>query len=87
MTDTVLARFTTLGGATVELQSLRFTTRYAHGHRYPGTEEQTVDGIVWQCRGCGTRGTSNVHGDPYQAHQRDKANQAANTHAASCRAA
>ncbi|MET9183458.1 hypothetical protein ABZX88_35385 [Kitasatospora aureofaciens] len=81
----VVARFATLGGATVELQTLKFATRYAHGSRHLGVEEQTVDGIVWDCRGCGTRGTA-VHGDPYQAHQRDQATRAANAHAAACRA-
>lgn len=81
----VLARYVTVGGAHVDLLSHRFRTNYTAQGRYVSGPPNEVDGFTWTCRGCDTRGAVNVFGDPYLPGERNRAHEAANSHAAECR--
>ncbi|MFE7954402.1 hypothetical protein [Streptomyces sp. NPDC057413] len=89
----IVAQFVNLGGATVELRTERFTTRYtAQGRPYVSEEPRTVNGYVWICRGCTTGSASDAplhirldHGR-YLPNEAAEARRDANTHASTCRA-
>lgn len=88
--DNVVMRFLTQGGATIELRSHTFRTRYlAKGRPYIGDQSRTVDGYRWECLGCETIGRPSP-GSPfdtdYLPNEREKARNDANQHAATCRA-
>jgi hypothetical protein len=84
----VLTRFLTLGGATVELRSHRFTTTYTvQGRPFVSDHARTVDGYVWECLGCGADGKGILDWDGrYLPDERAQAREHANTHAGACRA-
>ncbi|WP_438490721.1 hypothetical protein [Streptomyces sp. S186] len=86
-------RFLTAGGATVELRSHRFSTRYTgQGRPYVSDEVRDVDGFVWKCLGCDADGRSDgpnpirFDGGRYLPGERDEARRDANAHAQTCRA-
>ncbi len=90
----VIARYLTVGGATVEMRSLRFTTRYTpQGRPYVSDKSREVDGSSWFCLGCGADGSTDAaatyirfdHGR-YLPNERDDARRDANAHAEKCRA-
>jgi hypothetical protein len=85
----VLMRFLTIGGATVELRSHQFKTRYQWDSRsrvFPNYETRTVDGYRWQCLGCGKLGAADFNSTDYLDHEHDRARDDANSHASACRA-
>ncbi|MGS2645798.1 hypothetical protein [Streptosporangium sp. G12] len=88
----VLARFLTVGGATVDVQSVRFTTRYTFRGRPYVDAAREVDGFAWQCLGCdatgATDGSNPIQFDygRYLPNERDLARREANAHAERCRA-
>ncbi|MEU8926681.1 hypothetical protein AB0D10_38130 [Kitasatospora sp. NPDC048545] len=83
----VLTRYVNLGGAHVDLITRRFATRYTwQGRPYVGDEAREVDGFVWECRGCDTRGGYGYDREPYLPNERGEATAAANDHASACRA-
>jgi len=88
-TDAVIVRFLTVGGATVELRSHRFTTRWRPLKGRPDVIAQPyeVDGYAWKCLGCDAYGRDphSYEGD-YLQDERGKAREDANTHANGCRA-
>ncbi|MEU5222515.1 hypothetical protein AB0G55_07605 [Streptomyces toyocaensis] len=86
----VVMRFLTVGGATVELRSHTFRTRYlAKGRPYIGDGLHTVEGFRWECLGCETTGRPSP-GSPfdtdYLPNEREEARDHANQHASTCRA-
>lgn len=87
-TTSVVARYLTVGGATVELRNHRFSTEYTgRGRGYVGTQRHDVDGFTWTCQGCGTKGgTGFLREEPYLPTERRQANDDANSHAETCRA-
>ncbi|GAA2484814.1 hypothetical protein GCM10010406_21330 [Streptomyces thermolineatus] len=81
----VIAQFSTVGGATVDLRTTTFTTLYDYrGAPYLAPESYQVDGFNWTCHGCHTVGRTRSHSD---AGYRNKqtARDDANTHAGACR--
>ncbi|WP_035796461.1 hypothetical protein [Kitasatospora mediocidica] len=86
-TDTKpVAQYLTVGGATVELRSHRFSTNYT-GRGRLGDSWHEVDGFTWKCLGCDTRGgTGFLSQEPYLPTERKLANNDANSHAETCRA-
>ncbi|MFD0053019.1 hypothetical protein ACFVHR_04745 [Streptomyces sp. NPDC127168] len=58
--DGVIARFLTVGGATVDLGTHTFRTRYTgQGRPYVSSEGREVDGFTWACLGCGATSATN----------------------------
>lgn len=87
----IVMRFLTQGGATVEVRSHRFQTRYTHRGRpnvysFDSSKTRTVDGYRWTCRGCGTCGEIGISDYNYLDTEEGRARDDANAHAASCRA-
>lgn len=87
----VIARFLTLGGATVELRATRFTTHYTHqGRPYVSDTAHEVNGFTWYCHGCDDNGynsNSLLYGETqYLPSEADRARNDANGHAGTCRA-
>lgn len=84
----VLATFTTLGGAAVELHPMTFTTRFDYrGAPWAASTPYEVDGYNWRCRGCAAYGRE---GDSYNDpgfRCLDEARTEANAHAGECRSA
>ncbi|MEE1783068.1 hypothetical protein PUR71_09080 [Streptomyces sp. SP17BM10] len=84
--EDVLARYLTVGGAHVDLLRHKFRTRYTpQGRPFVSDQWREVDGFIWQCRGCDTRGGVGVFDDQYLPNERKQANEDANSHAAACR--
>ena len=84
--ENVLARYLTVGGAHVDLTSIRFRTRYLpQGRPYVGDSYREVNGFTWTCHGCGTTGSVGSFGDPYLPNERQDAHLGANAHANGCR--
>ncbi|MFE2412332.1 hypothetical protein ACFXDE_28690 [Kitasatospora sp. NPDC059408] len=84
--ENVLARYLTVGGAQIDLTSVRFRTRFLpKGRPYVGDTYHEVDGFTWKCNGCGTTGSVGVYGDPYLPNERQDAHLDANAHANECR--
>lgn len=91
--EDAVARFRTIGEATVDLTSVTFATRYTRqGRPYVSDELREVEGFFWSCTGCGatssTAGRSRIRLDYgfYLPNERDEARQDANAHAEKCRA-
>jgi hypothetical protein len=87
-TDHVLMRFLTVGGATVELRSHRFTTQCTRqGRPCVSDHAREVDGFVWECLGCEAN-SERVRWDygRYLPNERAEARDHANAHAEICRA-
>lgn len=85
--DAPLMRFLTVGGATVELRTRKFTTKYTHlGRPYVSDEVRVVDGYSWTCLGCRTVGQPNIFDYDYLPNEERQARDDANKHAAACRA-
>lgn len=87
-TTTLLPRFRTLGGATVQMRPYRFTTRYLPdmGRPHIGDTQYEVDGFIWQCLGCGITSTEQlVYSDGYLPWESPLAREHANEHASECR--
>ncbi|CAM5250243.1 hypothetical protein SGLAM104S_01611 [Streptomyces glaucescens] len=89
----VLARFITVGGATVDLLTHTFRTRYTgQGRPYVSDEGREVDGFTWACLGCGatsaTNGRNYIRFDygRYLPTEDGEAREDAQTHAERCRA-
>ncbi|MFJ1695683.1 hypothetical protein ACIOHC_11115 [Streptomyces sp. NPDC088252] len=89
----VIARYLTVGGATVDLSTLRFTTRYTwKGRPYVSDEAREVEGFTWACGGCdatsSTSGRNHIRFDygRYLPNERHEASEDANKHAEECRA-
>lgn len=83
----VIARYITIGGATVDLKTRPFTTRFLDGGRpFAGAEYRTVKGLVWHCHGCDITGGFGPFNEPYMPGERAQATRAANQHAETCRA-
>ena len=82
----VLMRFLTQGGATVELYEHSWTerypaTKYSNAHSYDRT------GFQWRCGGCDTGGPHSYDSRAgYHESTPSESRQAANAHAAGCRA-
>ncbi|MGW9058888.1 hypothetical protein [Streptomyces sp. NPDC055733] len=58
--DGVIARYLTVGGATVDLGTHTFRTRYTgQGRPYVSSEGREVDGFTWACLGCGATSATN----------------------------
>lgn len=86
----ILMRFLTLGGATVELRADHFTTRWHPLRGCPDivVKPYEVDGFTWECLGCDTvdRGNGRGYGKRgYLPRDRKEARDDANEHADTCR--
>lgn len=90
VTDPVIMRFLTVGGATVELRGHRFTTRWHPLKGKPNVISQAyeTDGYVWECLGCDADGRKrNSYGErEYLPSELDDARDHANEHASACHA-
>lgn len=82
----VIARFATLGGAPVELHTMRFTTTFDYrGAPFAANGPYEVDGYNWRCRGCAAYGREgDSYNDPGFRHL-SEARTEANAHAGECR--
>lgn len=87
----VVMRFLTIGGATVELRAYQFTTRWHPVKGCPNVvvKPYEVDGFTWECLGCEVhdRGEGPGYGERgYLPRDRQAARNDANAHAEQCRA-
>ncbi|KMS81805.1 hypothetical protein ACH49_01350 [Streptomyces leeuwenhoekii] len=89
----VIARYLTVGGATVDVRTHRFTTRYTgQGRPYVGNEDYEVDGFTWACFGCDATGATDGRNyirldyGRYLPTERGEVRQDAQEHAERCRA-
>ena len=84
--DAIISRFETLGRATVELHTKRFTTTFSHrGAPYAADTPYEVDGWNWRCLGCAAYGREgDTYHDPGFRDLR-QARADANGHAGDCR--
>lgn len=83
--DTVLMRFRTRGGATIELHPARFTAKFDYrGAPWAVREPYEVKGFNWRCLGCSAYGREDdtFHEDGFR--QRREARDDANGHANVC---
>ncbi|GAA0969627.1 hypothetical protein GCM10009555_017100 [Acrocarpospora macrocephala] len=83
----VLIRFVNVGGAAVDLHSLRFATKWDYrGAPYAATTPYEMDGFNWRCLGCKEYGREgDTYNDPGYGDLRE-AREAAQQHAERCRA-
>ena len=84
--DNTIARFLTLGGATVRMYPTRFITRWAGGPPFAAAKPYEISGFQWECDGCGAYGRE---GETYQDRnyrRQAEARTEANEHANTCRA-
>lgn len=85
--EDVIARFATLGGALVELHSVRYTTRYdSRGNPYLAREPYEIDGYNWRCLGCAEYGFEGERYDDTAFRHLKEARAGAQEHAEMCRA-
>ncbi|WP_433382660.1 hypothetical protein [Streptosporangium sp. CA-115845] len=85
----VITRYLTVGGATVDLHSHRFTAKWSYrGAPYAASPDQRyeVGGFNWRCLGCDAYGREgDTYNEPgYRA--LDEARESAQEHAERCRA-
>ena len=80
----VLMRFLTQGGATVELYSTRFVTRWRGGPPFAAATPYEINGFQWKCAGCGAYGREGETYDDPNYRTEKEAREAANGHAGAC---
>lgn len=85
-TDNTIARFLTLGGATVRMFPTRFITRWAGGPPFAAKEPYEISGFQWECDGCGAYGREGETYKDRNYRQQAEARTEANKHADACRA-
>ena len=84
----VIAWFTTLGGATVELHTARFTTTFDYrGAPYAADRPYQIDGYNWRCLGCAAYGREDESYDDPGFRRKNEARDDASKHAGECRSA
>jgi hypothetical protein len=83
-TGNVLMRFLTLGGATVDVYAQAWTVRLYSGGE--AREQIRERGFQWVCRGCDQAGKDHRLGRGYAETEPNCSRDAANDHAAECRA-
>jgi hypothetical protein len=81
-----IVRYLTVGGATIDLRSTRFVTRWQGGPPFAASKPYETDGFQWTCSGCQSYGRE---GDDYNDPNFRKLAEArddAQGHADKCRA-
>ncbi len=92
ITDDVVMRFLTQGGATVELhrQDYRLRTKPFNSiELLPNGESRISHGFNWRCLGCNAIGGGGRYGlneRHFDEHKPEESRDEANAHAANCRA-